>query len=432
MVGEREYYVEMWRLRRRLDYIDKLRPGANTSVFSIFIRPSDQITKIRAMLNEEYAKSSNIKSNQNRASVQEGLKAISEHLKAYRFIPKNGLACYYGSVVADPNLDKDLRLKLYFEPPRAIPRFMYNCDTSFDTSILRTLLQDDTAFGFIVVDGKGALFATVRGNTKEIHLKMSVDLPRKHTRGGQSAARFARIREDARKTYISQLCEKATEVFISDNVPNVSNIVLAGQAQLKDYLEKSSHFDPRLKPIICLTLTVDYGGEVGLSEAVKLSSAEIHNIRLGQEINYINTFMEHLTRGSEDFVAYGIGNVMQALEEGAVETIIAWQDLSLVRQIVKNADSTTTTTYLPAGEITKNSSLQITESAPLIEWLADNITNYGSKLELVSDQSTEGTMLVQGFEGLVAILRYSRVQSDDLTSECSQDTDSSDLLDGVY
>lgn len=433
MPGEREDHSEIWRLRRRLEYIEKLKPATNTSVFSILLRPDDHVTKIRAMLSDEYAKSANIKSNQNRLSVQEGLKAICEYLKTYRFFPKHGLACYYGSVLADPCSDKESRFKLYFQPPKVIPRFVYNCDTSFETQTLRTLLQDDTAIGFIVIDGKGALFATVRGNAKEIHQKISVDLPRKHTRGGQSASRFARIRQDARKTYVSKVCEKATEVFIADNVPNITNIVLAGQAHLKDYLEKSSRFDIRLKPIIYLVLTVDYGGEAGLNEAIRMSSMEINNIRLGREMKLISTFMEHLKRGTENFVAYGINDVMEALEEGAVDTLIVWQDLALMRWHLKNPDSTSAVVYLAPEEQPKNLAIaQEIEKVLLVDWLADNVSSFGSKLELVSDQSSDGTMLVQGFDGLVALLRYSRIATEVDEGQQDIDADDENLLEGVY
>lgn len=429
-MGEQSRHVEMWRLRRRLECIEKLKPGPNTSVFTLLIRPDDQVTKIRSMINDELAKSSNIKSNQNRYSVQDGQRAIIEHLKSYRFFPKNGLACYYGSVVIDPTTEKEFRLKLFFQPPRTIPRFVYNCDTAFDISTLKSMLQDDTAIGFIIINGKGAMFATVRGNSKDINLKISVDLPRKHTRGGQSAARFARIREDARKTYISQVCEKAAEIFITDNLPNVANLVLAGQAQLKEELEKSSRLDHRLKLIVYLVLTVDYGGETGLNEAIRQSSLEIGNIRLGQEIKYITTFMDHLNKGNDNMVAYGIENVLEALQEGAVDTVIAFQDLALIRWEID--DPNNSVLYLPADEQPPNEQRhKVKGCGPLVDWLADYAVSFGSKLELVSDQSTEGTMLVQGFHGLVALLRYARIPIEDCDME-SMDSIDYDILEGVY
>jgi len=48
------------------------------------------------------------------------------------------------------------------------------------------MLEDDETFGFIIVDGEGVLFATLQGNVQTILQKLSVELPKKHGKGGQS------------------------------------------------------------------------------------------------------------------------------------------------------------------------------------------------------------------------------------------------------
>jgi hypothetical protein len=61
-------------------------------------------------------------------------------------------------------------------------------------------------YGFIVMDGNGSLFGTLSGNTREILHKFTVDLPKKHGRGGQSALRFARLRMEKRHNYVRKVC----------------------------------------------------------------------------------------------------------------------------------------------------------------------------------------------------------------------------------
>ena len=51
---------------------------------------------------------------------------------------------------------------------------------SFPFQALTALLADDNKFGFIVMDGNGALFGTLSGNTREVLHKFTVDLPKKH------------------------------------------------------------------------------------------------------------------------------------------------------------------------------------------------------------------------------------------------------------
>ncbi len=56
------------------------------------------------------------------------------------------------------------------------------------------------------MDGNGSLFGTLSGNTREVLHKFTVDLPKKHGRGGQSALRFARLRTEKRHNYVRKVC----------------------------------------------------------------------------------------------------------------------------------------------------------------------------------------------------------------------------------
>lgn len=107
----------------------------------------------------------------------------------------------------DGKTEKKITIDLI--PYRPINVFAYRCQSSFETEPLRALLEDDEKFGFIVVDGNGVLFGTIQGNNKEVLQKIPVQLPKKHGRGGQSAARFARLREEKRHAYTVKVCEIA-------------------------------------------------------------------------------------------------------------------------------------------------------------------------------------------------------------------------------
>lgn len=76
------------------------------------------------------------------------------------------------------------KITLDIEPFRPTQAFNYDCSNSFNTSCLNYLLEDDEKFGFIIVDGGGALFATLQGNVRNIIQKITVELPKKHGRGG--------------------------------------------------------------------------------------------------------------------------------------------------------------------------------------------------------------------------------------------------------
>ena len=80
------------------------------------------------------------------------------------------------------------------------------------------------------MDGNGTLFGTVAGNTREVIQKFTVDLPKKHGRGGQSALRFARLRDEKRHNYVRKVAELAVQHFITNDKVNVTGLVLAGFA----------------------------------------------------------------------------------------------------------------------------------------------------------------------------------------------------------
>src|SRR5438132_10084747 len=99
------------------------------------------------------------------------------------------------------------------------------------------------------MDGNGALFGTLSGNTREVIHKLTVDLPKKHGRGGQSALRFARLRLEKRHNYVRKVTELAAQFFLTNDKVNVTGLILAGLAG-KNY----SHFISR----ICRPVTVAF------------------------------------------------------------------------------------------------------------------------------------------------------------------------------
>lgn len=86
-------------------------------------------------------------------------------------------------------------INIDFEPYKPINTSLYLCDNVFHTEALGELLGSDEKYGFIIMDGSGALFGSLSGNTKDVIHKMSVDLPPKHNKGGQSSVRFSRLRD---------------------------------------------------------------------------------------------------------------------------------------------------------------------------------------------------------------------------------------------
>jgi len=93
------------------------------------------------------------------------------------------------------------------------------------------------------MDGNGCLYGKLCGGTREVVMKFTVDLPKKHGRGGQSSVRFARLREEKRHNYLKKVAEVAIQCFITSDTPNVKGLILAGCADFKYNLNDAAFFD---------------------------------------------------------------------------------------------------------------------------------------------------------------------------------------------
>merc|ERR1712022_14372 len=251
-------------IRRLIKSLEEAR-GNGTSMISLILPPKDDIARANKMLGDEFGTAQNIKSRVNRLSVLSAIKSTQERLKLYHRVPPFGLVVYCGTILTEDNKEK--KVTIDFEPFKPINTSLYLCDNKFHTEALQALLQSDDKFGFIIMDGNGTLFGTLQGNTREIIHKISVELPKKHGRGGQSAMRFARLRLEKRHNYVVKVAELAVQFFIADNKPNVAGIVLAGSADFKTELSTSDMFDPRLLRAVIKTVDVSYGGESGFNQA---------------------------------------------------------------------------------------------------------------------------------------------------------------------
>jgi peptide chain release factor subunit 1 len=402
-------------------------------MISLVIRPKDEISRVNKMLVEEYGKASNIKSRITRLSVLSAITSTQQKLKLFSKVPPNGLVIFTGTVVTETNKEKMISRVL--EPFRPIHTSSYLCDTKFHTEALAELLESDDRFGFIVIDGLGALFGTLCGSSREVVHRLSVDLPKKHGRGGQSALRFARLRLEKRHNYLRRVSELATQFFITNDRPNVTGIVLAGLADFKNELSASDMFDPRLQAVVLKIVDVSYGGDNGFNQAIELSAEELRNVKFVQEKKLIGQFMEEVSMDTMKY-AFGFQDTMKALEMGAAHTLIVWENLEYTRFLLRNTqtgeekpmfvqikagDGDTASVPDHMKDPVTGIDLEVAEAMPAVEWFAQNYKRFGTKLEFVSNRSQEGSQFCKGFGGIGALLRY---QVDFLSLEGStEDTD---------
>ena len=326
---------------------------------------------------------------------------------------KKGLVVYCGTVITDEGKEK--KLNIDFEPFKPINTSLYLCDNKFHTDALSELLQSDQRYGFIVMDGNGSLYGTLSGNHREVLHKFTVELPKKHGRGGQSALRFARLRLEKRHNYVRKVAEAAVQMFITNDRPNVAGLVLAGSADFKNVLSQSDMFDERLQAVVMSIVDVSYGGENGFSQAIELSADTLANVKFVQEKKLISKFFDEISKDTGKYV-FGVEDTLQCMEMGAVETLIVFENLDVFRYDLQN----TATGEMVVKHLTEVQAkddkhfhdeetgveLETKEKILLVEWIAEKYKNFGCVLEFVTNKSQEGSQFCRGFGGIGGLLRY--------------------------
>lgn len=405
--------VQIHKMKRLIKGLTAAR-GHGTSMVSLIMPPKDQIARVGKMLADEFGTASNIKSRVNRQSVLSAITSTQQRLKLYPKVPENGLVIYCGTIVTENNKEKEVTIDII--PFKPVNTSLYMCDNKFHTEPLAQLLESDEKFGFIVMDGNGSLFGLLCGNTRTVMHKFTVDLPKKHGRGGQSALRFARLRLEKRHNFVRKVAETAVQQFIPDGQRvNVTGLILAGSAEFKNDLFGSELFDGRLKAKVLKTIDVSYGMENGFNQAIDLASETLGNVKFIQEKRLVQKFFDEIARDTSRY-CNGVKDTISALEQGAVETLIVWENLEENRLELENSVTGAKEVKIlsrkemdnTANFVDKESGgeLEVRESEPFVDWIAANYKSYGTQLEFITDRSQEGAQFVRGFGGIGGIMRY--------------------------
>lgn len=227
--------------------------------------------------------------------------------------------------------------------------------------------------------------------------------------------RFARLRMEKRHNYLRKVCETATSMFIANDKCSVNALILAGSADFKTDMEKSQMFDPRLSNKVVKVVDVSYGGVNGLNQAIELAQEAMTGFKYVQEKKLISGFFSDISQDSGK-VVYGISETMAQLEAGTLEQIICWENLNVIRLVLKNKETDSLSTMYVHPEKVDDQSLykdrrsgeelEMVSDEPLNEWLVENYMKFGAQLQLVTDKSSEGFQFVKGFQGIGGFLRF--------------------------
>ena len=227
-----------------------------------------------------------------------------------------------------------------------------------------------------------------------------------------SAQRFARIRKQMLKTFLTEISDKAQNAFLPKaREGKLLGIVIGGPGFVKDKLVEDDYLHKELQERVIATESIGHSGEGALKELVQKAEESIDDSEAVREKKMVNEFFDHLK--SEDGKSeYGVEQVKQALDMGAVETLLVSEDLEMYEAKYECPQGHEKTVYEREAHIDDsiecdecNEEIHLEEMSHVIDAFGDKAEEMSSELEIISTNHEEGQRLMN-MSGIAAILRY--------------------------
>ncbi len=310
--------------RELLKFIKNLEQyrGRHTELVSVYIPSGYDMNKIINHLYQEQGTASNIKDATTRKNVNDSLERMIQHLRLYKKTPEHGLAVFAGNT-AKREGQQDINV-FSIEPPEPLSFRIYRCDKAFLLDALKEMGDRRDIYGLIVMDKREGNIALLKGKTIIPLTKTTSYVPGKTRAGGQSAARFERIREGAAKEFFTKLGEYVKENFLHNK--DLKGIIVGGPGMTKNEFVDGNYITDQVKKKIIAIKDLSYTGEYGLSELVDKSQDVLAKEEIGTEKNIMQKFFGKLSTNPKE-VAYGEIEVKKALKMGAVEVLLLSEEV---------------------------------------------------------------------------------------------------------
>jgi peptide chain release factor subunit 1 len=409
--------VKMYKIRKTLEELTQ-HSGRGTELITVYIPKGQQLHEVMTQLKEEQGTADNIKSDLTRTHVVDSLSKVLQRLKLYKKTPDKGLVVFCGALPREGGGPPGSEIVRIYEidPPKDLTTSLYRCDDHFHTDILKDMLQDDNIIGLLAIDAKDAGWGLLHGDKLEVLKQTGSGVAGKHRQGGQSAKRFQKLREMELQYYFNRVAEITREYFI--DIYQVKGLIVSGPGPTKEEFVNKEYLEYRLQNNIIATIDASYSGAEGIREAFAKCSDILSNFRMVEEKKIIEKLFQEINTNT-GLGSYGLKEVIEMLKNNIAGTIIISDDIhmSRIKKTCKRC-SNVEDEYIEQGKrIARKTEMknkpcseckaidsEITDQ-DLIDYVALNASQTGTKVEVVSGKTEHGVML--GSLGkIAAILRY--------------------------
>ena len=407
--------LDRLRAQRMLEQLESLQ-GRGTELVSVYVPPGKAVSEVMNDLRNEWGTAVNIKSKTTRKNVQDALSKVMERLKLFKAFPPTGVAIFAGNIASDQLGVGDMQT-FVIVPPEPISIYYYRCEHQFLLDPLFKMLSAKDIYGLVVIDSKDAAFGFLKGNRTEMIKQYSSGVQGKTRAGGQSSRRYERLRDMHLNEWYIRLGGYFTEHF--RNVPGLKGIIVGGPGPTKEDFLKGNYLHYELKDKILAEIDTGYTGPEGIKELVNRSREIMKDARYYDERHAVQEFLRHI--GEDDgLVTYGEKEVFQAIKGMNVQLLLISEEVrrtlfklkckscgAIENRIVDNDKVVEFESTLSEVKCSKcGGSVDVLGKEDLIEAMVEAAEAANIKVELISNATEEGEMLLRSFGGIAAVTNY--------------------------
>ncbi len=404
---EDDLSVAKYELRKKLKKLKKLS-GNGTELISVYIPDNYPIHEISQKLRMEAGQASNIKSKTTRKNVIDALEKIIHYLKTLGKTPKNGIAIFCGNISDNPaKTDIELFSVVPFEP---LSVQIYRCDSKFFLEPLERYLSTKDAYGILVMDGKEATLAKLKGTQLFIIKKMNSNVHSKTHKGGQSAARYQRLIEGSIEAYYRRVGEAMSSAFLTD----VVGVIVGGPGPTKDSFLKAKTYNYQIK--ILGVVDTGYTDEYGVQEVIEKAGDILKEQETFKEKRLFDRFMKAVVHTG--LATYGLKETIKAIKSKQAERVLISENFPY-RVLYFECDSCGKKMQKFAKDQEEENSIKnqkfvcecsgtykYKETEDLIDKIIDMANENNIPVDVISVNTNEGSQFEKAFFGIGAFLRY--------------------------
>ena len=244
---------------------------------------------------------------------------------------------------------------------------------------------------------------------------ISAGLPIKHTKGGASAIRFARIRQEKYFKFIARVKYLLPSIFIKDNRNLVSKILVVLGGSYDERIKSPDNYDKILPPIEFIE-----DGKLPLDLEVTVLTEEVKKRLLNRNrapsIDRLRHAENIIKSANKDLIVTRIDVIKNALDDGKICSFVCDTEWSMNRVILEDSrDGQIAVKWISAVEIwvikcnevnSKQEDIMLISSERVVDWLANNYAHIGIELYLFSNLIQQELESIHLTEPVYAILKH--------------------------